>query len=111
VLKYVPFLLAATIVAPAQEALDILRRTAETYKSAKSYALEGVDKVEEASRSKQRMTTRRFQASKLGESMRVDFEDGGVRLTDGRAEWNSPAQGRPYTKKAAPWDSRGRRAF
>ena len=43
--------------------------------------------------------------------MRVDFADGGVRLTDGRLEWNSTAQGKPYTKKPVPWDSRGRRAF
>jgi peroxiredoxin len=111
VLKLVPILLAAAALAPAEDALDVLRKTAETYKSAKSYALEGVDRLEEIARGKQRTTTRPFHAWRLGGAMRVDFADGAVRLTDGRSEWNSVAAGKPYTKKAVPWDSRGRWAF
>src|SRR5581483_7963283 len=65
----------------------------------------------EVARGKQRTTTRRFRAWRLGNRMRVEFADGAVRLTDGRTEWTSSAQGRPFTKKPAPWDSRGRHAF
>src|SRR5436190_3071273 len=111
VLKLLPMLLIAATLAPAEEATEVLRKTGETYRSAKSYALEGIDKVEETGRTRQRTTTRAFRALRLGNSMRVEFADGGVRLTDGRFEWNSPAQGKPFTKKTAPWDSRGRRAF
>jgi peroxiredoxin len=111
VTKLLPILLAAVSLARAEEALDVLRKTAETYKSAKSYAVEGVDKLEESGRGRQRTTTRPFRAWKLGDAMRVEFADGAVRLTDGHFEWNSSAEGKPFTKKTAPWDSRGRRVF
>jgi hypothetical protein len=97
-----PILLAAATAAPAQEAIEVLRKAADTYKSAKSYALVGVDTLN---------ATRPFHAWRLGQAMRVDFADGAVRLTDGRFEWNSLAKGKPFTKKAAPWDSRGRHVF
>jgi peroxiredoxin len=111
VLKLLPILLAAASLARAEEALDLLRKTADAYKSAKGVALEGIDRLEEVARGKQRITTRRFHAWRLGNAMRVEFDDGAVRLTDGRTEWSSPAQGKAYTKRSAPWDSRGRRAF
>ena len=94
VFKLLPILLAAATLAPAEEALDVLRKTAQAYKSAKSGALEGTDKLEEVARGKQRITARRFQAWRLGNNMRVDFADGAVRLTDGRTEWSSPAPGK-----------------
>src|SRR6478736_1284998 len=78
---------------------------------ARSWAQEGVDKLEEVRRAKERTTTRPFHAWRQGTQMRVDFADGGMRLTDGRFEWNATAPGKQPTKKAAPWDSRGRRAF
>ena len=62
-------------------------------------------------RGKQRTTTRPFHAWRHGALMRVDFKDGGSRLTDGRFEWNTSAPGKQPTKKPVPWDSRGRRAF
>src|SRR5438552_462854 len=40
VLKLLPVLLAGATFAPAQDALDVLRKTAETYKSAQGVALE-----------------------------------------------------------------------
>ncbi len=109
--KLLPLFFAAATLAPAQDALDVLRKTAEAYKSAKSGALDGTDTLEEAMRGRQRTTARRFHAWRLGNSMRVDFADGAVRLTDGRTEWTSPAQGKPFTKKPVPWDGRGRHAF
>jgi peroxiredoxin len=111
VLKLVLILVAAVPIAPAEDALEVLQKTAAVYKSAKSYALTGVDKLEESGRGRQRTITRNFRAWRLGKSMRVDFADGAVRLTDGRTEWNSPAQGKPFSKRTAPWDSRGLRAF
>ena len=43
--------------------------------------------------------------------MRVEFTDGGIRLTDGHFEWNYNPQTKQYSKKPVPWDSRGRRAL
>jgi thiol-disulfide isomerase/thioredoxin len=111
VLKLLPILLAWATLAHAQEALEVLRQTAATYKSAKSWDQDGIDKLEEVRRGKQRTTTRAFHAWRQGASMRVDFADGGMRLTDGHSEWNSTAQSKPPTKKPVPWDSRGRHAF
>jgi thiol-disulfide isomerase/thioredoxin len=111
VLKLVFILLAFATLSPAQQALDVLRKTAAAYKSAKSWAQEGVDKLEDVRRGKQSTTSRRFHAWRQGAAMRVDFADGGVRLTDGRFEWNTTAQSKQSVKKPVPWDSRGRRAF
>jgi hypothetical protein len=104
-------LLAAAMLARAEEALEVLRKTAETYKSAKSWALESVDKLEQATRGQQRTVTRPFHAWRLGNTMRVDFADGSARLTDGHFEWSSPAGSNTFTRKPAPWDSRGRLAL
>jgi thiol-disulfide isomerase/thioredoxin len=111
VLKLVPILLTAATLAPAQDALQVLRKTAGIYKSAKSWTQQGVDKLEEVRLGKQRTTTRPFHAWRQDARMRVDFADGGTRLTDGRFEWNATAQSKQSTKKPVPWDSRGRRAF
>jgi peroxiredoxin len=53
VIKLLPVLLAAATLAPAQEPLEVLRKTGETYKSAKSWTAEGVDKLEEVPPGKQ----------------------------------------------------------
>ena len=111
VLKLLPILLACAMPAHAQEPLEVLRKTAAAYKSANTWAQAGIDKLEELRRGKQRTTTRAFHAWRQGTSMRVDFADGGMRLTDGRSEWNSSAAGKQPTKKPVPWDSRGRHAF
>src|SRR5689334_22700923 len=111
VLKLLPILLALPMIAPAQEALEVLRKTAAAYKSAESWAQTGVDKLEEVRRGKQRTTARPFHAWRDGMAMRVDFADGGVRLTDGRSEWNTTAPNKQASKKMVPWDSRGRLAF
>src|SRR5690242_20565508 len=111
VAKLLPILIAAAALVRADDAMDVLRKTADSYKSAKSASLEGVDTLEEVARGKQRTTTRRFRAWRLAGAMRVEFADGAVRLTDGRTEWSSSAPGKPFTKKPVPWDSRGRHAF
>jgi len=96
----------------AEEPLDVLRKTAATYKNAKSYKLEGADILEQTVRGKVRITERRFQAYYLASAgMRVDFADGGMRLTDGHFEWNYNQQTKQYAKKPVPWDSRGSRIF
>jgi len=117
-MRFVPALAAALPLATlslaslaAQEPLEILRQTAATYKDAKSYKLEGTDTLERSARGKQSTTRRPFHASRLDAGMRVDFADGGIRLTDGHFEWNYNTQTRQYTKKPVPWDSRGRRSF
>jgi thiol-disulfide isomerase/thioredoxin len=95
--------------AAAQDALDVLRKTAATYR--RPYSIEGADTLEKIVRGNARTTVRRFHAYRLDTAMRVDFDDGGVRLTDGKTEWNRTASGQPYSKKPVPWDSRGRRAL
>jgi peroxiredoxin/outer membrane lipoprotein-sorting protein len=99
------------ISAFAQEPAEVLRRTGESYKNARSYSLEGTDTVEQVTAGNQRVTARRFHAYRLDASMRVDFADGGMRLTDGKSEWNYNTQTREYTRKAVPWDRRGIRVL
>jgi thiol-disulfide isomerase/thioredoxin/outer membrane lipoprotein-sorting protein len=104
----------ALCAASAQEnaPLEILRKVADTYKNAHSYELHGTDTLEQNIRGSQRTTERRFRAYRLQPSfMRVDFADGGRRLTEGHFEWNYNPQTKQYARKAVPWDSRGRRAF
>ena len=96
---------------PAQDALSVLRSTAENYKKARSYSLEGTDTVEHIAPGGKRLAARRFQARRLEAGMRVDFADGGIRLTDGKYEWNYNPQTERYSKKPVPWDTRGRRAL
>jgi len=95
----------------AQEPAEILRRTAETYRNARSYSLEGTDTLEQVSAGNKRVTARRFHAYRLDGAMRVDFADGGMRLTDGKSEWNYNTQTKEYVKKAVPWDRRGNRVL
>jgi peroxiredoxin len=95
----------------AQDAMEILHKTAAVYQGAKSYRVEGVDVLERTARGQKTATRRPFRASRLNGAMRVDFADGGMRLTDGHFEWNYNTGAREYTKKVAPWDSRGRRSF
>jgi peroxiredoxin len=106
-----PFLLAAVTPLHAQEPLEVLRKTSGIYRSARSYVLAGSDVLEQKSRARDRTTTRRFQAYRLGDSMRVDFADGGRRLTDGHTEWNYNPQTKEYSRKPVPWDSRGQRVL
>ncbi len=102
--------LLGAVTLAAQDPKEIIRRTAETYKSAKSYKLEGTDTLEQNIRGRERTTRRQFKAFRQQpDAMRVEFADGGIRLTDGHSEWNYSPQTKQYTKKAVPWDSRGRR--
>ena len=89
----------------------MLRRTAQTYKNARSYSLEGTDSLEQVTAGDKRVTSRRFRAVRLESSMRVDFADGGMRLTDGKSEWNYNPRTKEYAKKAVPWDRRGLRVL
>lgn len=104
-------LLALLTVWPiaAQDALAVLQKTAETYRQ--SYSLEGVDTLEKIVRGNSRTTARKFHAYRLNRGLRVDFADGGMRLTDGKTEWNRTTATQPYSKKPVPWDSRGLRAL
>src|ERR1051325_8221190 len=75
-------------VAWGQDPLSVLHTTAGRYKAARSYSIEGTDAVEHMAPGDQRVGTRRFLARRLDSGMRVDFADGGIRLTDGKYEWN-----------------------
>ena len=95
----------------AQTPLEVLRKTGETYRNARTFSLAGVDTLEQITSGNKRVTSRPFRAWRRDAAMRVDFTDGGLRLTDGRTEWNYYPQSRQYAKKSVPWDRRGLRVF
>ena len=104
-------ILAAARILFAQDALQVLQKTGDFYKSAHSYSLEGADTLEQVSPGGKRVTARPFHAYKLDAAMRVDFADGGIRLTDGKSEWNYNPRTKEYARKAVPWDRRGLRVL